>query len=196
MGTPNYREFLSLLRIFTCLMILGWWASLRGADVEVPISTAKTLAHEIAAAKLDDPKLMGVRLYRNLEDSPAVWVLEFHSAADDRAYTVVAAAVRSLPPIVMHWQGLPWHVDPSFLKSAQSAVKESRVTDAEEDWSDLRWEGPFDIWVPRSDRSGGQSYAEVRGRAEISRTEVSTLSAKRSEREAASKERVSRMWVA
>ena len=138
------------MRLVFGLVLVACSLALRlsSAEVDVSLTSAKALAVQIAAEHISDPRMSDARLYRNLDDAPAVWVLEFHSGADGSAYTVVAAAVRSLPPIVMHWQGLPWHADPQFLQLAQSAVGESKIPAAHENWGDLRWEGPFDLWVP------------------------------------------------
>ena len=85
---------------------------------EVPLTVAKTLALSVAQEQLVAPTLASARLYRNLDDQPAVWVLEFRSPSSDTPVTVVAAATRALPPLVMHWRGLPWHADPRYLAAA------------------------------------------------------------------------------
>lgn len=165
------------------------------AEIDVSLNFAKVLAVQIAADHIADPYLSDARLYRNLDDSPAVWVLEFHSAPNDAAYTVVAAASRSLPPIVMHWQGVPWHSDPLFLSRAQAVVGGAQGREAREDWNDLRWEGPFDLWVPRLDEGGGLTFAGVRTPAELTRQEIASIAAQRAERAAAMAARVSTAWA-
>ncbi len=149
------------------------------AKPEVPLTVAKAIALAVAQEQLPAPVLASARLYRNLDDAPAVWVLEFRSDASDTPHTVVAAATRALPPVVMHWRGLPWHADPAYLARARAAVAEQRRVDAKADWADLRWEGPLDLWVPRQDATAQQTYAAVRDQVELTRADVAALAGQR-----------------
>src|SRR5262245_54906436 len=104
------------------------------AAAEVPLSLAKALALSLAQGQLPSPVLASVRLYRNLDDQPAVWVLEYRSDASDTPLTVVAAATRDLPPLVMHWRGSPWHADPEYLAAARASLEQYQRADAKADW--------------------------------------------------------------
>lgn len=173
------------MKLFPRLLLLGiLFAAVRLAAVtpakpEVPLTVAKALALSVAEERLPGAALASAKLYRNLEDAPAVWVFEFRAADADTPYTVVAAATRALPPVVMHWRGLPWHADPVYLARARESLAEYRRGDAKADWSDLRWEGPFALWVPRVDAAAEQTFAAVRDRAELTRADVAGLAARR-----------------
>jgi hypothetical protein len=167
-----------LLRLLLALL------SVRAAAVtpvppEVPLATAKALAQALASERLPVPYLATAKLYRNLDDAPVVWVLEYRSDASDTPLTVVAAATRSLPPLVMHWRGLPWHHDPEFLSRARENLAGYQRADAKSDWYDLRWEGPFDLWVPRTDGADEQTFASIRDQAELTRADVVARSTRR-----------------
>ncbi len=172
------KTMLHLLRLLLALLAVRVAAVTPGKP-EVPLGTAKALAAALVAERLPSPYLATVKLYRNLDDAPVVWVLEYRSDASDTPHTVVAAATRSLPPLVMHWRGLPWHSDPEFLARARESMADYRRADAKADWSDLRWEGPFDLWVPRIDGTDEQTFASIRDRAELTRADVVSLSVRR-----------------
>src|SRR5262245_1608779 len=123
------KTFLQLLGVALALAA-GAVRADTPARIEVPLSLAKTLALSLAQEQLPSPVLASVRLYRNLDDQPAVWVLEFRSEASDTPLTVVAAATRDLPPLVMHWRGLPWHADPAYLARARASLEQYHRADA------------------------------------------------------------------
>lgn len=149
------------------------------AKPEVPLAQAKAVALSVATDLLGDAALAEVRLYRDLAGAPAVWVLEYRTATDDTPLTVVAAAHRALPPVVMHWRGRPWHNDPTYLARARESVAAYQRADAKADWADLRWEGPFDLWVPRRDAAEQQTFAAVRDRAELTRLDIARVAPQR-----------------
>ncbi|MBL9198975.1 MAG: C39 family peptidase [Opitutaceae bacterium] len=138
----------------------------------VPLAQAKALALSVATEQLGAAALADARLYRDLAGQPAVWVFEYRTATDDTPLTVVAAANRALPPVVMHWRGRPWHADPEYLARARASMAAYHRADAKADWMDLRWEGAFDLWVPRRDAAEQVTFAAVRDRAELTRLDI------------------------
>ncbi|MBL9189989.1 MAG: hypothetical protein JNK23_21095 [Opitutaceae bacterium] len=166
------------------------------AKPEVPLSVAKVLALGVAQEHLESPTLAGARLYRNLEGQPAVWVFEFRSVTSDLPITVVTAATRDLPPVVMHWRGLPWHADPAYLAVARGLMAAYPRADAKPDWADLRWEGPFDLWVPRQDAAQQQTFAAVRERAEVTRSDVARTAGRAARTTAEAAAYVAAAWEA
>ncbi len=168
-----------LRRVVLLLFCAARLAAETAVKPEVPLTVAKAVALAVAEERLPGAALASAKLYRNLEDAPAVWVFEFRAADGDTPYTVVAAATRALPPVVMHWRGLPWHADPAYLARARESLAAYRRADAKADWADLRWEGPLDLWVPRVDAAAEQTFAAVRDRVELTRTDVAARAARR-----------------
>lgn len=177
-------------------LVVGSARAVTPPKSEVPLTVAKALALSVAQEQLVAPTLASARLYRNLDDQPAVWVLEFRSASSDTPVTVVAAATRALPPVVMHWRGLPWHADPGYLSAARASLAESRRGDAKSDFADLRWEGPLDLWVPRQDAAQQQTFAALRDRVELTRADVAGLAARRDPVSAEAAAYITASWAA
>jgi hypothetical protein len=164
---------------------------------EVPLGTAKNLALALASQQLVAPTIASSQLYRDLDGEPAVWVFELRGENDDTPLAVVAAARRDLPPIVMHWRGQPWHSNPQFMSSARAQVAEFKRSGAKADWTDLRWGGPFDLWVPRNEADGAQTFAGLRNNMELTQADVQATAAERRAAAAiaAASPDISRMWA-
>jgi hypothetical protein len=195
---PMLRRFLVCVLVFAAVAVAAPINPEGGA--EVPLAVAKRAALEVAQEFLPGAALASARLYRDLDGAPAVWALEYRAPDDDTPLTVVAAAQRDLPPVVMHWRGLPWHADQEYLARAQladgNATNTAPITGMKADWNDLRWAGPLDLWVPRHNAVGTEEFAALRTGDVVSRAEVTATAVERRAALAARRDtRIAALWA-
>ena len=160
-------------------MLASTWAHAAAtAKPEVPLRDAKIFGQRAADTLRPGSRLGDARLYRGLEGEPMVWALEFHDPQTDNPITVLAAATRTLPPIVMAWHGLPWHRDPERIDAARAAFAASHGQ-AAGNWDDFRWTGPLDFWVAQQENTGAAAFFNLVDRGSVTAETVATQAAAR-----------------